>query len=144
MKILVLNGPNINLLGKREPKVYGNGTYKTLCDIIEAEAQKASIEVDIKQSNIEGELVDILQAADTQYDGVVFNPAAYTHYSIALFDVISAISIPVVEVHISNIHAREEFRKKTVTTPACIGQICGFGFDGYILGLKAIQKHLSV
>ena len=92
---------------------------------------------------MEGELVNILQEADTKYDGVVFNPAAYTHYSIALLDVISAISIPVVEVHISNIHAREEFRKKTVTTSACIGQICGFGFDSYVLGLKAIKNHIS-
>ncbi len=142
MKILVLNGPNINLLGKREPEIYGKNDYNDLCDIIKAEAKNANIEVDVMQSNIEGEMVDILQAADGKYDGVVINPAAYTHYSIALLDVISAISTPVVEVHISNIHAREEFRKKTVTTSACIGQICGFGFDSYILGIKAIQQYL--
>jgi 3-dehydroquinate dehydratase-2 len=143
MKILVLNGPNINLLGKREPEIYGDKGYEMLCAIIKTEAEKEGINADIMQSNVEGELVDILQQADGKYDGVVFNPAAYTHYSIALLDVISAISIPVVEVHISNIHAREEFRKKTVTTPACIGQICGFGFDSYRLGLKAVKKHLS-
>lgn len=143
MKILVLNGPNINLLGKREPEIYGEMGYGTLCDIIKAEAKKEGIEAAIMQSNVEGELVNILQEADSEYDGVVLNPAAYTHYSIALLDVITAISIPVVEVHISNIHAREEFRKKTVTTPACIGQICGFGFDSYILGLKALKRRLS-
>jgi 3-dehydroquinate dehydratase-2 len=143
MNILVLNGPNINLLGKREPEVYGKMDYETLCGIIKAEAEKEGVNVEIMQSNLEGELVNILQEADAKYDGVVLNPAAYTHYSIALLDVIYAISIPVIEVHISNIHAREEFRKKTVTTPACIGQICGFGFDSYILGIKALKKHLS-
>ena len=143
MKILVLNGPNINLLGKREPETYGKKSYEELCGLIKAEAEKEGIEVSVTQSNVEGELVNILQEADSKYDGVVLNPAAYTHYSIALLDVISAISIPVVEVHISNIHAREDFRKKTVTASACIGQICGFGFNSYILGLKAIIAHLS-
>lgn len=142
MKILVLNGPNLNLLGKREPDVYGKRDYSALCNFVKEEAQKMGIEADTLQNNVEGELVNILQRADDKYDGVVFNPGAYTHYSIALLDAISSISVPVVEVHISNIHAREEFRHKTVTTSACIGQICGFGFDSYILGLKALKTYL--
>jgi 3-dehydroquinate dehydratase-2 len=143
MKILVLNGPNLNLLGKREPEVYGKKDYSSLCNFIKAEAEKLDIEADIMQNNVEGELINILHRADDKYDGVIFNPGAYTHYSIALLDAISSISVPVVEVHISNIHAREEFRHKTVTTSACIGQICGFGFDSYILGLKALKNYLS-
>ena len=143
MKILVLNGPNINMLGKREPEIYGGRGYDALCEEIEAYAKSAGIDADIMQSNVEGELVGALQEADGVYDGVVMNPAAYTHYSVALLDAIHAISIPVIEVHISNIHAREEFRKNTVTTPACIGQICGFGFDSYILGIEALKRHLN-
>ncbi len=143
MKILVLNGPNINMLGKREPEIYGGRGYDALCDDIQAYAKSINAAIDIMQSNIEGELVSALQEADGVYDGVVMNPAAYTHYSVALLDAIYAISIPVVEVHISNIHAREEFRKNTVTTPACIGQICGFGFDSYILGIEALKRHLN-
>lgn len=142
MKLLVLNGPNINMLGKREPEVYGNTSYDMLCSAIKAEADNLEIDVDIKQSNIEGELVTMLQQADDEYDGVVFNPAAYTHYSIALYDAIKAISIPVVEVHLSNIHSRETFRQHTVTTAACIGQICGFGIDSYMLGMRAISDYL--
>lgn len=143
MKILVLNGPNINLLGKREPEVYGKSDYNALCNTINTEAKKLDVEVDVLQNNVEGELINILQQADDKYDGVVFNPGAFTHYSIALLDAISSISIPVVEAHLSNIHAREDFRHKSVTASACIGQICGFGFDSYILGLRAVIKHLS-
>ena len=143
MKILVLNGPNINLLGKREPEIYGDVDYKKLCEMIQVEAQKLEIDVDIKQNNVEGELVDILQQADGVFDGIVFNPAAYTHYSIALLDAIKAISIPVLEVHLSNIYSREEFRNKSLTAEACIGQICGFGVESYLLGLHAIVEYLS-
>lgn len=143
MRLLVLNGPNINMLGKREPEIYGNTNYDMLCSAIKAEANSLDIDVEIKQSNIEGELVTILQQADDEYEGVVFNPAAYTHYSIALLDAIKAISIPVVEVHLSNIHSRETFRQHTVTTGACIGQICGFGIDSYMLGMRAISDYLS-
>jgi 3-dehydroquinate dehydratase-2 len=142
MKILVLNGPNINLLGKREPQVYGKEDYNALCEIIKNEASKMDIDADVMQNNVEGELVNILHDADEKYDGVVINPGAYTHYSIALHDAIAGISIPVVEVHISNIHAREEFRKTSVTASACIGQISGFGFDSYILGIKAAKNYL--
>ena len=110
MKILVLNGPNLTLLGKREPEIYGDTDYKKICEIIQSEAKNLKIEIDIKQNNVEGELVNILQQADGVYDGIVFNPAAYTHYSIALLDTIKAINIPVVEVHLSNIYSREEYR----------------------------------
>jgi 3-dehydroquinate dehydratase-2 len=143
MRLLVLNGPNINMLGKREPEIYGNTSYEMLCSAIKAEAINLDIEVDIKQSNIEGELVTMLQQANNEYDGVVLNPAAYTHYSIALYDAIKAISIPVVEVHLSNIHSREFFRQHTVTTAACIGQICGFGIDSYMLGMRAVLDYLG-
>ncbi len=143
IKILVLNGPNINLLGTREPEIYGSSGYDTLCEAVNLEAKKLDIKVDIMQNNIEGELVTILQKADDAFDGVVFNPAAYTHYSIALFDAVKAISIPVAEVHLSNIYARAKFRHKIVIAPACIGQICGFGIDSYLLGIRAVLKYLS-
>ncbi len=140
MKILVLNGPNLNLLGKREPGIYGS---KTLADIqleISHLADSLDVDVDFKQSNHEGQLVDWLQQAQNHYKGVILNPGAYGHYSIALRDAISSISIPVVEVHISNIHAREDFRKNSVISPVTAGQISGFGISGYLLGLRAITE----
>lgn len=138
MNILVINGPNINFLGIREKNVYGSGTYDDLCSYINAESQKLNVKVSILQSNIEGELINFLQEAYGKYDGIVINPGAYTHYSIALHDALKALSTPIVEVHLSNIHNREEFRKVSVTAPACVGQICGFGFESYILGIKAL------
>ncbi len=143
MKILVLNGPNINLLGKREPDVYGKKDYDALCEYIKKEAVTIGVEVDVMQNNVEGELVNILHDADENYDGVVMNPGAYTHYSIALKDAISGILVPVVEVHLSNIHAREEFRKTSVTASSCVGQISGFGFMSYILGITAVKDYIS-
>ncbi|MBA1335257.1 MAG: 3-dehydroquinate dehydratase II [Firmicutes bacterium] len=135
MRILIINGPNINLLGMREKHIYGETTYEEMCKYLEEEAKKLELDVDIVQSNIEGELVNYIQGACGKYDGIIINPAAYTHYSIAIFDALKAVGIPTVEVHISNIHSREEFRRISVTAPACIGQICGFGIYGYVMAM---------
>ena len=144
MKILVVNGPNINFLGIREKNIYGQNTYKDLCDYVENEGKKLGVEVEVVQSNSEGAIIDFLQAAyDKKVDGIVINPGAYTHYSIAIYDALKGVNIPTVEVHISNIHTREEFRRKSVTAPACIGQICGFGFYGYIMGIMALKDNLK-
>ena len=131
MKFLVLNGPNLNLLGKREPGVYGTGTYAGLCAEIAAYAAARGIRADIRQSNHEGVLIDEIQAADGVYDGIVINPGAYTHYSYAILDALKAVNVPCMEVHISNVHQREAFRHTSVTAPACVGQICGLGLFGY-------------
>ncbi len=143
MKILFLNGPNLNLLGTREPDKYGTQTLKDIEVYIKEEAKKLNIEVEFYQSNIEGELVNKIQEAKNIYDGIVMNPAAYTHTSVAIRDAIFAVSIPTVEIHISNIHTREEFRKTSLTAPACVGQITGFGINSYKLGLIAIFDHLK-
>ena len=139
MKILVINGPNLNLLGKREPNIYGNQTYDDLVEYIKKCADKLGIEVDTFQSNSEGRLIGLIQdAVDDEYDGIIANLGAYTHYSYALHDAIKSQTLPCVEVHISNIHAREEFRAKSVTAGAGMGIISGFGFMSYELGLRAI------
>lgn len=138
MKILVINGPNLNFLGIREKGIYGSETYDDLCLYIQEHAKKLGVEVSIVQSNIEGEIINFIQDAYNKYDGIVINPGAYTHYSIAIHDALKSISAPIVEVHLSNIHNREEFRKHSATAPACTGQICGFGFESYILGLNAL------
>lgn len=139
MKILVINGPNLNLLGKREPDIYGNQTYDDLVEYIKKCGDDLQIEVDTVQSNSEGRLIGLIQdAVDDEYDAIVANLGAYTHYSYALHDAIKAQSLPYVEVHISNIHAREEFRAKSVTAGAGMGIISGFGFMSYELGLRAI------
>ena len=143
MKILFLNGPNLNLLGTREPDKYGTQTLKDIELFIKEEAKKLNIDVEFYQSNIEGELVNKIQEAKNIYDGIVMNPAAYTHTSVAIRDAIFAVSIPTVEIHISNIHTREEFRKTSLTAPACVGQITGFGINSYKLGLIAILDHLK-
>lgn len=144
MKILVVNGPNINFLGIREKTIYGQNTYKDLCDYVESEGKKLGVEVEVVQSNSEGAIIDFLQEAyRKKVDGIVINPGAYTHYSIAIYDALKGVNIPTVEVHISNIHTREEFRRKSVTAPACIGQICGFGFYGYIMGIMALKNNLQ-
>lgn len=140
MKILIINGPNINFLGIREKHIYGGKNYKEMCDYLHEKAEELSIDIDIVQSNIEGEIVNFIQGAYKKYDGIIINPAAYTHYSIAIYDALKAVDIKTVEVHISNIHAREEYRKKSVTAPACVGQICGMGIYGYELAMKAFAN----
>ena len=143
MHILVLNGPNINMLGIREPEVYGQLTYQHLVDELHSFAQAEGVRITCKQSNVEGELVGMIQEAFGKYDGIVINPAAYTHYSIALLDALKSVSLPAVEVHISNIHKREEFRHKSYTAAACIGQISGFGLMSYKLGISALCSYLK-
>lgn len=138
MKILVINGPNLNLLGEREPENYGTFTYSQLCETINSFCNERNIEIEIYQSNIEGEIVTKIQEARNNFDGIVINPAGYTHTSVAIRDAILAIKIPTVEVHISNIHEREEFRKQSITAPACIGQIAGFKQNSYLLGIQAL------
>ena len=141
MKILVINGPKLDLLGVREKNIYGEKSYKELIKLINEKAFELGIEVEIVQSNIEGEIINnIHRVYDENFDGIIINPAAYTHYSIAIYDALKAVCVPSVEVHISNINSREEYRRKSVTAPACIGQICGFGFFGYIMALEAIVK----
>lgn len=135
---LVLNGPNLNLLGMREPGVYGTDSYEAICGRITDKADALGVGVSFAQSNSEGELIDRLHAAMGQYAGVILNAGAYTHYSYAIRDAIAAIRLPVVEVHLSNIHAREEFRHTSVIAPACKGQIAGFGPAGYLLALEAL------
>ena len=135
MKFLILNGPNLNLLGKREPGIYGDENYDALCGLIADHAAARGAEVEFFQSNHEGALIDAIQDADGKYDALILNPGAYTHYSYALHDALASVGVPCVEVHISNIHKREEFRHKSVTAPACVGQICGLGFRGYLLAM---------
>ena len=139
MKLLIINGPNLNLLGIREKSVYGTMSYTDICDFLHSEAKKLELELEIVQSNIEGEIINILHNAMGKFDGIIINPGAYTHYSYAIHDAIKGTNIDTVEVHLSNVHAREEFRKKSVTAPACIGQMCGFGESGYILAMKALE-----
>lgn len=142
MKILFLNGPNLNLLGTREPEKYGHTTLDEINDMISKEAKSMGIEVEFFQSNIEGELVDKLQRANGAFDGIVINPAGYSYTSVALRDSILAVLIPTVEIHLSNIHAREEFRQNSMIAPVCIGQISGFAANSYKLGLIAIRDYL--
>lgn len=143
MKFLVINGPNLNLLGIREPGIYGKSGYDALVERIEAAAGDLGVEVDCVQSNHEGAIIDTLHAAMGVYDGIVMNPGAYTHYSYAILDALKAIGIPAVEVHISNIHQREEFRHKSVTAAGCVGQICGLGQYGYIAAMGYLKERLT-
>ena len=137
MKILFLNGPNLNLLGTREPDVYGATTLKEIEQLVAGRAEKLGVKADFRQSNHEGELVQWIQQAKGQFDAIILNAAAYTHTSVALRDAISAAGVPTIEVHLSNIHAREEFRHKSFVAAVCKGQICGFGAYSYILALEA-------
>ena len=137
MKILFLNGPNLNLLGLREPSVYGKDTLADIEAAVCNRAGQRNVVVEFRQSNVEGELVTWIQTARGNFDVIVINAAAYTHTSIALRDAIAAVGIPAIEIHLSNIHAREEFRQKSLIAPVCSGQIAGFGPQSYILGLEA-------
>ncbi|MBE6712107.1 MAG: type II 3-dehydroquinate dehydratase [Ruminococcaceae bacterium] len=132
MKILVINGPNLNFLGIREPDIYGKETYADLCDLIRSHAQKRGVTVEFFQSNHEGALVDAIQAAYGNADGIVINPAAYTHTSVALLDAVKSVGIPTVEVHISKVESREEFRQISFIRAACIATVTGRGFQGYL------------
>ncbi|MCL1917760.1 MAG: type II 3-dehydroquinate dehydratase [Peptococcaceae bacterium] len=136
MNLLVINGPNLNMLGSREPEVYGTQTYEDLLDYIEAFAQEYQVTVDVIQSNSEGEIIDAIHGSVGGYDGIVLNPGAYTHYSYAIFDALQGAEIPAIEVHLSNINNREDFRKISVIAPACVGQISGLGFHSYSAALR--------
>jgi len=137
MKVLFLNGPNLNLLGTREPEVYGRTTLGDIEKSVRERAADLKVEVDFRQSNQEGELVEWIQKAKNHFEVIVINAAAYTHTSVALRDAISAVGVPTIEIHLSNIHAREEFRHKSLIAAVCVGQICGFGAKSYLLGLEA-------
>lgn len=143
-RILVLNGPNLNLLGTREPEIYGNLTLADINETLRERAKELGAdEIEFLQSNFEGELVEAIQKARGRYDFILLNAAALTHYSIALRDAISAIPVPVIEIHLSNIHKREEFRNNSVIAPVAVGQICGFGIDSYIAALEIAIRKLS-
>ena len=141
MNILVLNGPNLNMLGIREPGIYGRGTYEDLQSLIRAHAQKRGVNVSFYQSNHEGALVDAIQQAYYDgTDGIIFNPAAYTHTSVALLDALKAVGIPTVEVHISDVSAREDFRQRSFVRAACVATVMGKGFDGYCEAMDILLK----
>ncbi len=131
MKFLIINGPNLNLLGQREPGVYGTENYESLCERLQDFAQRHDSTAACFQSNHEGAIIDAIHDAQGQYDAIIINPGAFTHYSYAILDALKSVSVPAVEVHISNVHRREEFRHKSVTAPACVGQVCGLGLYGY-------------
>ena len=137
MKILFLNGPNLNLLGQREPEVYGRTTLADIEAKVRERAKKLGADVDFRQTNLEGELVSWIQQAKGHFEVIVINAAAYTHTSVALRDAISAVGLPTIEIHLSNVHAREEFRHKSLIAPVCRGQIVGFGVNSYVLAVEA-------
>lgn len=139
-KMLVIHGPNLNLLGEREPGVYGDQSFESVNKTIMDSAEKMNVECEIFQSNHEGGIIDKLHSARLGFDGIVINAGAYTHYSYAIRDAISAVKIPCIEVHISNVFAREEFRANSVIAPVCLGSICGFGVESYILALQVLSN----
>ena len=142
-RILVLNGPNLNLLGKRQPEIYGRASLSDIEKQVRALARELGVEIDFRQSNSEGELVTWIQDATGKFDALVINPAAYTHTSLALRDAISAVGIPTVEIHLSNIHKREPFRHHSYIAEVAVGQIAGFGVQSYLMGLRAAKAQLD-
>lgn len=143
MKLFVLNGPNLNLLGIREPGIYGTQNYESLKEFIQQVCQREGIQVEIFQSNHEGVLVDIIQSALGQADGIIINPAAYTHTSVAILDALKAVALPAVEVHLSDVSQREDFRHISYPAMACIAQIKGLGFEGYEKAILLLKEHIS-
>jgi 3-dehydroquinate dehydratase-2 len=141
MRIIIINGPNLNLLGKREPEVYGASSFEEYFEVLKK--QNSGHDLSYFQSNIEGELVDMIQKADAEYDGILLNAGAYTHTSIAIHDAIGAIETPVIEVHISNIYKREEFRHKSIISSKCVGMIAGLGLKGYQLGIDYFTSEIK-
>jgi len=142
-KILIINGPNLNLLGNREESKYGKSTLAEVKKNCESHAKSICVEIKFEQSNIEGEIVTIIQKAKGNYDGIIINAAGYTHTSVAILDALLAIKLPTIEVHITNIYNREEFRKKSLISKAANGIICGFGINGYIMALDSIKKIIN-
>lgn len=143
MKFLVINGPNLNMLGLREPSIYGDRSYKALVELIETVCRDEGIAVEVFQSNHEGAIVDKIQAAYGEFDGIVINPAAYTHTSVAILDALKAVSIPAVEVHISDVSTRESFRQVSYAGMACVKTYMGHGFEGYAMAIRYLKGYLS-
>ena len=139
-KILIINGPNLNLLGTREPEIYGKTTLRTIEPALKEKAEKLNVEVECFQSNIEGEIINKIHSAKNVFDAIIINPAAYTHTSVAIRDAFSSVKIPAIEVHISNVYSREDFRHNSLIAPVLIGQISGLGVDGYLLALEFFAK----
>ena len=142
-KILIINGPNLNLLGDREKSKYGNDTLETVKKKCESHSKSIDVEIKFEQSNVEGEIVTIIQKAKGVFDGIIINAAGYTHTSVAILDALLAVKLPIIEVHITNIYNREEFRSKSLISKAAKGIICGFGINGYIMALDAIKEILN-
>ncbi|MCI8526210.1 MAG: type II 3-dehydroquinate dehydratase [Oscillospiraceae bacterium] len=140
MKFLIINGPNLNLLGSREPDIYGQTGYEALCQSLRETAASLDSEAECFQSNHEGAIIDAIHGAPGRFDAIILNPGAFTHYSYAILDALKAVDVPCVEVHISNVHQREEFRHRSVTAPACVGQICGLGTYGYTAAMRYFRE----
>ena len=137
---MIINGPNLNLLGTREPEIYGKTTLKTIEQALKEKAEKLNVEIECFQSNIEGEIINKIHSAKNVFDAIIINPAAYTHTSVAIRDAFSSVKIPAIEVHISNVYSREDFRHNSLIAPVLIGQISGLGVDGYLLALEFFAK----
>ncbi|WP_069649472.1 type II 3-dehydroquinate dehydratase [Caloranaerobacter ferrireducens] len=142
-KILVIHGPNLNMLGFRDKRIYGNINLENLNEMIKNKGRDLGVEVETFQSNYEGDIIDKIHIAKDYYDGIIINPGAYTHYSIAIRDAIEILDIPTIEVHLTNIYKREEFRHKSVIAPVCTGQICGLGYLGYIIAIEALYEIIA-